>query len=70
MTRKKQDNAVLSTDATALVVALQDSGLSLRDIENETAIDRGQLSRISHGQTCGEVTFRALARLAIQRGVL
>jgi DNA-binding Xre family transcriptional regulator len=68
--KPRKENPVLSTDATALVVALQDSGLSLRDIENATAIDRGQLSRISHGQTCGEVTFRTLARLAIDRGLL
>jgi DNA-binding Xre family transcriptional regulator len=65
-----KQNPLLSTDATALIAAIRDSGMSLREIEKITGIDRSRLSRISHGQTCNEVTFRTLARLAIQRGVL
>jgi hypothetical protein len=68
--KRKQDNAVLATDATALVVKMLASGMTLGQISRESAVDKGKLSRISHGQTCNEVTFRTLARLAIQRGVL
>ena len=61
--------SALTMTAKEIVNALIFSGLSLGQIAIETKIQKSQLSRISHGQTCSEATFRTLARFAIQKRV-
>lgn len=73
MTQKKitkQAAAILATNASTIVRRLQSDGLSFRQIESITGIDKGQLLRISKGQTTSEESFRRLATVAIERNVL
>lgn len=66
----KQAAAIVETTAGQIVIKLQEQGLTLREIETMTGVDKSQLSRLSKGLTAGEAVFRSLVRIGIERGVL
>ena len=55
----------LKLSAQQIVVRLLKSR-SIRQLELASGIDRGQLSRISHGQRTNEENYRKLAKLLEQ----
>ena len=66
----KRVSALLAYDTAGILAILRTDGMSLRTIETETGLNRSILSRITYGRDGTASTYRALAKLAIDRGLI